>query len=81
MTDAPVPDARWTIELWPADGIVLYDWLMSVDLTQIPARHNAQKQALADLLAALETQAPVAGLARAEIEQAQHEVSKDMGWQ
>ena len=81
MTNAPAPEARWTIELRPADGIVLYDWLMSVDLTRIPARHNAQKQALADLLAALEAQAPVAGLTRAQIEQAQQEVSKDMGWQ
>jgi hypothetical protein len=81
VTDAPAPDARWTIQLWPADGIVLYDWLMSVDLTQIPARHNAQKQALADLLAALETQAPVAGLTHTQIEQAQREVSKDMGRQ
>lgn len=81
MTDDPVPDARWSIQLRPADTIVLYDWLMSVDLDQIPARHKACKQALADLLTALETQAPVSGLTRAQIERAQHEVSKDMGWQ
>jgi hypothetical protein len=81
VTGDSAPDTRWEIQLWAADAIVLHDWLMSVDLTQIPARHNAQKQALADLLAALETQAPVAGLTHAQIEQAQHEVSSDMGWQ
>ena len=81
MTDDLAPDACWTIQLPPADAIVLFDWLMSVDLNQIPARHQACKQALADLLTALETQLPVAGLTQAQIEQAQHEVSKDMGWQ
>lgn len=81
MTDDRAPDVRWNIQLRPADAIVLYDWLMSANLDQIPARHKACKQALADLLTALETQVPVAGLTRAQIERAQHEVSKDMGWQ
>jgi hypothetical protein len=79
VTDDPAPDARWTIQLPPADAIVLFDWLMSVDLDQIPARHEACKQALADLLTALETQVPVAGLTHAQIERAQREISKDMG--
>jgi hypothetical protein len=52
------PGARWTIDLWPDDAIVLFDWLMTVDFDQIPVEHKAQKQALADLLTVLETQAP-----------------------
>jgi hypothetical protein len=31
VTDDLAPDARWTVELLPADVIVLFDWLMSVD--------------------------------------------------
>jgi hypothetical protein len=49
--------------------------LMTVDLDQIPVRHKACKQALADLLTALETQVRVAGLTRAQIEGAQNDVS------
>ena len=49
----------------------MYDWLMTVDLDQIPVAHKAQKQALADLLTALETQVPVAGITQAHIDQAQ----------
>ena len=48
---------------------------MTVDLDQIPVRHKACKQALADLLTALETQVRVAGLTRAQIEGAQNDVS------
>jgi hypothetical protein len=80
VTGDPAPDARWRIQLPPADGIVLYDWLTSVNLNRVPADHPACKQALADLLAALETQAPAAGLTQAQIDQARDEVSKDMGW-
>jgi hypothetical protein len=80
VTGDPAPDAGWAIQLPPADAIVLYDWLMSTDLGQIPAPHRACKQALADLLTALETQVPVEGLTRAQIEQAQHELATDMGW-
>jgi hypothetical protein len=81
VTDDSAPDARWSIQLRPADAIVLFDWLMSVDFDQIPARNKACKQALADLLTALETQVPVAGLTHAQIERAQHEISTDMDWQ
>ena len=81
MTDDSAPDAGSIIQLRPADAIVLFDWLTSVDFARIPARHQACKQALADLLTALETQVPVAGLTRAQIERAQHEISKDMDWQ
>lgn len=58
MTDDLAPGTRWTIGLWPYDAIVLFDWLMTVDFGQIPVEHKAQKQALADLLTVLETQAP-----------------------
>ena len=56
------PGTRWTVDLWPYDAIVLFDWLMTVDFDQIPVEHKAQRQALADLLAVLETQVPVAGV-------------------
>ena len=70
-----------TLELWPADVIVLFDWLMSVDFGQMPVGHKASKQALADLLTALENKPRAPGPHPGQIERAQHEVSKDMGWQ
>ena len=57
----------------------LSGWLMTVDLNTIPVGHKAQKQALADLLTALETQVPVAGATQAQIDQAQHEISERHG--
>ena len=80
MTGDFAPGQRWNLELWPCDAIVLYDWLMTVDLSAIPVGHKAQKQALADLLTALETQVPAAGVTQAQIDRAQDEVSKNMGW-
>ena len=74
------------IELWRADAIVLFDWLMSVDLNSVPVEHPAQKQALMDLLTRLETEADVpygeggTGLTQAEIDVAQAALSADMGW-
>jgi hypothetical protein len=35
---------------------------MSLDWSQVPVRHKAEKQALTDLLTALETQVRVAGV-------------------
>ena len=78
MTDGFTAAARWTIELWPADVVVLYDWLMTVDLAQVPVDNKAQRQALADLLTALESQVPVAGLTQAQIDQACREVARNM---
>lgn len=75
-----------TIKLWRADAIVLFDWLMSADLNEIPADHGAVKQALTDLLTRLEADTDVAygasgqGLTQEEIDDARREVSKDMGW-
>ena len=74
------------IDLWRADAIVLFDWLMSVDLNTVPVQHPSQKQALADLLTRLETETDVpygeagTGLTPAEINVAQAAVSKDLGW-
>lgn len=39
-----------SLELERADVVVLFDWLMSVDLNDVPVSHPAEKQALADLL-------------------------------
>ena len=80
MTGDFAPSTRWSIDLWPYDVMVLFDWLMTVDFDQIPVEHKAHKQALTDLLTALETQAPVAGITQAQIDRARYEVSKDMGW-
>jgi len=74
------PGARWNIDLWPYDAIVLFDWLMTVDFNKIPIEHKAQKQALTDLLTVLETQVPVADVTQAQIDKAQYEVSKNMDW-
>ncbi len=74
------------ISLWRADAIVLFDWLMSVDLNSVPITHPAEKQALMDLLTRLETETDVPygasgeGLLQAEIDAARAEVAKDMGW-
>ena len=79
MTDDFGSGARWTVDLWPYDAIVLFDWLMTVDFDQIPVEHKAQRQALADLLTVRETQVPVAGVTQAQIDKAQDEVSKNYG--
>ncbi|MDP9341452.1 MAG: hypothetical protein M3Q23_04930 [Actinomycetota bacterium] len=36
---------RVELRLWKADAIVLYDWLMAVDLNAIPITYRAEKQA------------------------------------
>jgi hypothetical protein len=75
-----------TVALWRSDAIVLFDWLMRTELDDVPISHPAQKQALMDLLTRLETETDVPygkcgkGLTSAEIETAQAEVAKDMGW-
>ena len=78
MTDDFGSGARWTVDLWPYDAIVLFDWLMTVDFDQIPVEHKAQRQALADLLTVLETQVPVAGVTQAQIDKAQDEVFQEL---
>ncbi len=70
------------VRLWRADAVVLYDWLMSTDLNEVPITHPAQKQALTDLLGRFEwaCDAVIEGSTEEEIAAAQEEVAKDMGW-
>lgn len=73
--DLPVVELR----IWQSDAIVLSDWLMSTDLNTVPISHPAQKQALADLLTRLEVSIDTS-VTRQQIEIAQSEVARDMGW-
>ena len=73
----PLPTVE--LRLWRADAVVLFDWLMTVDLNQVPISHPAEKQALADLLTQLE-QSSVTEVDQGEIDSARREVSRDMGW-
>ena len=41
------------VRLWSADAVVLFDWLLKVDLETVPVDHPAQRQALADLFGRL----------------------------
>jgi hypothetical protein len=75
--DPSLPTAPLT--LWRSDAIVLFDWLMTVDLNSVPIIHPADKQALADLLTRLE-QTDIAGVTQEEIDAARREVARDMGW-
>jgi hypothetical protein len=68
------------VDLWKADAIVLFNWLMSVELNEVPITHRAEKQALMDLLTQLEVQTGVLGTSQEEIDAARAEVSKNMGW-
>lgn len=74
--DLPVVE----IKLWRADAVVLFDWLMSTDLNTVPITHPAQKQALADLLTRLEHETDIPGVTQEQIDAAQGEVARDMGW-
>lgn len=68
------------IELWRADAVVLFDWLMSVDLDAVPIGHPAEKQALTDLLTLLEHETDIPGVTQEQIDAAREEVARDMGW-
>jgi hypothetical protein len=76
--DPDLPMVR--MDLWRADAVVLFDWLMSVDLDAVPISHPAQKQALMDLLTRFETETAIPGVTQAEIDEAQSAVAQDMGW-
>ncbi|WP_326635087.1 hypothetical protein OG884_20120 [Streptosporangium sp. NBC_01755] len=65
------------LSLWTADAVVLFDWLINVDLDQIPVQHMAQKQALMDLLQQLDRSIP--GYTSADIEQAHRLLTREMG--
>jgi hypothetical protein len=75
--DSSLPQVR--LDLWRADAVVLFDWLMTVDLNEVPISHPAEKQALADLLTLLEV-TDVTGVDQEEIDAAREEVARDMGW-
>ena len=75
--DKPIP--KVPLSLWRSDAVVLFDWLMTVDLNTVPITHPAEKQALADLLTQLE-QTEITGVTRKEIDLARAEVARDMGW-
>ena len=68
------------ISLWRSDAIVLFDWLMTVDLNAVPINHPAEKQALADLLTRLEHETDIPGVTQEQIDVAREEVAQDMGW-
>lgn len=74
--DLPTVD----LTLWRADAVVLFDWLMSVDMNAIPITHPAEKQALTDLLTRLEGYTDIPGVTQEEIDLARAEVSRDTGW-
>ena len=75
--DKPIP--KVPLSLWRSDAVVLFDWLMTVDLNTVPITHPAEKQALADLLTQLE-QTEITGVTQEEIDAARAEVARDMGW-
>ena len=71
-----------TVSLWRADAIVLFDWLMAVDVNTVPITHPAQKQALADPLNRLEhdTDTDITASTAEQIAAAQEQVAANMGW-
>jgi hypothetical protein len=68
------------IALWRSDAVVLYDWLMSVDLGSVPVTHPAERQALMDLLTRLE-ETDVMGVTQEEIDEAREAVAPESDWQ
>jgi len=68
------------IALWRPDAVVLYDWLMSVDLGSVPVTHPAERQALMDLLTRLE-ETDVAGATQQEIDEAREAVAPERDWE
>lgn len=75
-TDAP----KVSISLGRADAVVLYDWLMTVDMDAVPVTHPGEKQALVDLLTRLTTDADVEGVTQDDIDAARADVARDIGW-
>ncbi len=75
------PGERWTLKMYSADFVVLFDWLSSIDFSQLPVTHKAEKQALTDLLSNMEHQVDVTEVTQDEIDLARELVSKDMDWE
>jgi len=53
--------------------MALFGRRMSVELRRVPVSHKSEKQVLTDLLTALETKSPIAGVTRALIDRARHQ--------
>lgn len=68
------------LDLGRSDAVVLFEWLMTVDLNAVPITHPAEKQALMDLLTCIEDETDVPGVTREQIDAARAEVARDMGW-
>lgn len=65
------------IRLWDRSALVLMDWLLATNEQALPFAHPAQKQALRDLLAALEWCRGL-GYTDEELAEAQEQVARDM---
>lgn len=65
------------IRVWDRSVLVLMDWLLTTDETALPYTHPAQKQALRDLLTAIEW-ARGLGYTEAELEVAREQVASNM---
>ena len=68
-----------TLRLWRSDAIVLFDWLNTTDMDSVPISHRAEKQALTDLLNAMERDV-FHDVTQIEIDEAREQVARDMGW-
>ncbi len=65
------------LRVWDRSVLVLMDWLLTTDEAALPYTHPAQKQALRDLLTAIEW-ARGLGYTDAELAVAQEQVSSNM---
>ena len=75
-----VTDAEPTfvdIRLWDRSALVLMNWLLTHNERSLPYDHPAQKQALRDLLTALEWTRGL-GFSERELADAQERVAKNM---
>ena len=74
----PEPEPGFVgVRIWDRSVLVLMDWLLTTDETAIPHTHPSQKQALRDLLTAIEW-ARGLGYTAAELQVAQEQVSSNM---
>ncbi|MFL6062689.1 MAG: hypothetical protein ACJ72E_15785 [Marmoricola sp.] len=65
------------LRIWDRSALVLMDWLLTTDENALPYTHPAQKQALRDLLTAVEW-ARGLGYTDADLATAQEQVSSNM---
>lgn len=68
------------ITLWRSDAVVLFDWLMTIDLGSVPVAHPAERQALMDLLTRLE-ETDIVGVTQEQIDAAREEIAAERDWQ